>query len=55
LETSFAIGNIKCILETHKGYWKQNKDIGNIQRILETKFEYWKHQFHLEKVDIGNI
>ena len=36
LETSFAFGNKKCILETCIGYWKQKLDIGNIKRRLET-------------------
>ena len=48
LETSFAFGNKKCILETYIGYWKQKLDIGNIHRILETKIGYWKHHFSLE-------
>ena len=48
LETSFALGNIKCILETYIGYWKQKKDIGNIKKRLETYSGYWKHHFSLE-------
>ena len=48
LETSFAFGNIKCILETYIGYWKQKKDIGNIKKRLETYSGYWKHHFSLE-------
>ena len=48
LETSLAFGNIKCILETYIGYWKQKKDIGNMQKRLETYSVYWKHYFSLE-------
>ena len=48
LETSFAFGNKKCILETYIGYWKQKKDIGNMQKRLETYSGYWKHHFSLE-------
>ena len=36
LETSFAFGNINCILETYIGYWKHNLYIGNIRIRLET-------------------
>ena len=48
LETSFAFGNKKCILETCIGYWKQKSDIGNIRIRLETYSAYWKHHFRLE-------
>ena len=57
LETSFAFGNEKCILETYIGYWKRKLDIGNIHRILETKIRYWKHTFYIGNIGlyIGNI
>ena len=56
METSFAFGNIKCILETYIGYWKQKLDIGNIKKHLETSLVYWKHKFYIGNTGwyIGN-
>ena len=50
LETSFAFGNKKCVLETYIGYWKHNMDIGNIRIRFETYELDLKHI-----LDIWNI